>query len=47
LHCGTPIGVNALHASQTKPTSIEPKFYPFSTNAVKERPPAIGQFDAA
>src|SRR5262249_42332208 len=21
-HCGTPIGVNALHASHTKPTSI-------------------------
>src|SRR5262245_5353809 len=23
LHCGTPIGVSALHASQTRPTSIK------------------------
>jgi hypothetical protein len=22
LHCGTPMGVNALHASHTNPTSI-------------------------
>src|SRR5712671_6766274 len=22
-HCGTPIGVNALHASHTRPTSIK------------------------
>jgi hypothetical protein len=28
VHCGTPIGVNAVHASQTRPTSIEPSFYP-------------------
>ena len=28
LHCGTPIGVNALHASHTRPTSIRRKFYP-------------------
>jgi len=25
-HCGTPIGVNALHASHTKPTSISLEF---------------------
>src|SRR6185503_15111551 len=44
LHCGTPIGVNALHASQTRPTSIRPKEYPYATKGVKERTPsAIGQ----
>lgn len=36
-HCGTPIGVNALHASQTKPTSISLEFYPLAKWCVKER----------
>jgi hypothetical protein len=36
-HCGTPIGVNALHASQTNPTSISLGSYPVTDHAVKER----------
>lgn len=39
VHSGTPIGVSALHASQTRPTSIKPKFYPLTKNLVKERGP--------
>jgi hypothetical protein len=36
-HCGTPIGVNALHASQTNPTSISLEYYPLAKWCVKER----------
>jgi hypothetical protein len=35
-HCGTPIGVSALHASQTSPTSIKLQFYPLSEKSVKD-----------
>src|ERR1043165_498944 len=40
VHCGTPIGVSALHASQTRPTSIRLEFYPLGEKPVKERDPA-------
>src|SRR5262249_33224129 len=40
VHCGTPIGVSALHASQTRPTSIRLEFYPLGEKAVKEGDPA-------
>jgi len=44
VHCGTPIGVSALHASQTRPTSIKPKFYPLTKNTrQRRRPPQIEQ----
>src|SRR5262249_59497402 len=35
-HCGTPIGVSALHASHTRPTSIGLKSYPLAKQPVKE-----------
>src|SRR5262249_36573237 len=37
LHCGTPIGVSALHASQTRPTSIKSEILPPRERARQRR----------
>ena len=41
-HCGTPIGVNALHASQTRPTSIACDSTPLRNGASKNGGRQIG-----